>query len=277
MPSQTRSRRRPRRALLALALLLPALAARAEAVPDPEAAATEIVRIGAAEVALLTLPAPSRPGPRRPVVLLLPDADGAGTRAAVYGQRLLDNGLAVLEPQFGGNEPDGTAPMTPLATRLPLALGAVAADPRLDPARVAVVGLGEGARAALLGLGGEAAPAALALLYPGCDTALTAAARRVTGAPKVLILHGDEDPANDAAACAALAGAFPAQQAVRQRVLTGASYGWDAFGLVRPGGVTLLAHPADPARRAWSQPDERTTIVAADRVLGFVLAALGGP
>jgi len=85
----------------------------------------------------------------------------------------------------------------------------------------------------------------------------------------VLLLHGDADAANDPAACAALAGAFRAP--VTHRVLAGASHGWDAYALVRPGGATRLPDPAGGAVRAWSRPDVTTTLVAADRVLGFAL------
>jgi len=134
-----------------------------------------------------------------------------------------------------------------------------------------VLGLGEGARAALLG---GVAGVPLALLYPGCDAALAAAAAQASAAP-VLLLHGDEDAANDPGDCARLAAAFPQPATVRHRVLAGASYGWDAYDMVRPGGLTRLQDPAGSARRTWSRPDLTTTVIAADRVLGFVLAAVG--
>ncbi len=114
----------------------------------------------------------------------------------------------------------------------------------------------------------------LALLYPGCDAALAEAAALAPPTAPVLLLHGDLDAANDPAACARLAGAFPQPSLVRHRVLAGASYGWDAYDLVRPGGLTRLPDPAGGPHRAWSRPDLTTTLIAADRVLGFVLAAL---
>ncbi|MFC7476756.1 hypothetical protein ACFQS7_20480 [Dankookia sp. GCM10030260] len=230
---------------------------------------TELVRLGTGAAATLTLP-PGAAGRPLGAVVLLPDADGMGPRGAVYGQRLLENGLALLEPDFAGGLGEDT-PLPPAAVRLRLALAALAADPRIDPGRVALLGLGEGARAALLGR--EAAgQAPLALLYPGCDATLAAAAAQATG--PVLLLHGDADPANDPAACGRLAAAFPVPAAVRHSVLAGASYGWDAYNLVLPGGITRLADPAGSGRRAWSRPDVTTTLVAADRVVGFVLAAL---
>ena len=151
-------------------------------------------------------------------------------------------------------------------------MAAIDADPRLDPHRLVVLGLGEGARAALLG---RTAGMPLALLYPGCDAALAAAAATQAPAAPVLLLHGDEDAANDPGDCARLAAAFPQPAAVRHRVLAGASYGWDAYDMVRPGGLTRLEDPAGGRRRTWSRPDLTTTMIAADRVLGFVLATVG--
>ncbi|MCB4822236.1 dienelactone hydrolase family protein [Roseicella aerolata] len=236
--------------------------------------ATEVVGLTGADSALLTLPPRRSPDRPMPVVLLLPDADGPGPRTELYGRRLLENGIALLElpggedPENGGLPPSGP-PLAPL-------LAAIAADPRLDARQVALMALGEGARRILPGLAAGGPVAALVLLYPGCDAVLAGAARRVGGAPRILLLHGDEDAANDPGACAAVAGAFPAQREVRHRVLAGAGYGWDAYAMVRPGGAVLLPHPAGNGRRAWSQPDARTTEVAADRVLGFILAALAG-
>ncbi|WP_431268453.1 dienelactone hydrolase family protein [Dankookia sp. P2] len=271
MPRQTTSRR-IRMASAFLALLLPArLAAAQERMPGLDTR-TELVRIGPGTSATLTLPPGAAPGRPLAVVVLLPDADGLGPRSALYGQRLLENGIALLEPDFlGGLAED--MPLPPAAARLALAVAAVDADPRLDPRRLAVVGLGEGGRAALLGQAAMAAGLPLALLYPGCDAALAAAAARAAG--PVLLLHGDEDAANQPADCARLAAAFPQPEAVRHSVLAGASYGWDAYDLVRPGGLTRLQDPAGTARRTWSRPDMTTTMVAADRVLGFVLAAVG--
>ncbi|TDH58866.1 hypothetical protein E2C06_30290 [Dankookia rubra] len=271
--------RRARRAVALLALLLSAWAAGAQERMPGLDTRTELVRLAPGVSGTLTLPAGRRGRPLA-VVLVLPDADGPGPRSAVYGQRLLENGIALLEPDFAGGMADD-APLPPAATRLALAIAAIAADPRLDPHRLVVLGLGEGARAALLGqaAGAGAAGVPLALLYPGCDADLAAAAARMpaarAGAGPVLLLHGDEDAANDRGECDRLAAAFPAAAAVHHRVLAGASYGWDAYDMVRPGGVTRLPDPAGSPRRAWSRPDLMTTVIAADRVLGFVLAAVG--
>lgn len=270
MPRHT-ARRGVRRALAILALLLPAWAAAAQERMQGLDTRTELVRLGPGVSAILTLPPGGGAGPPLAVVLLLPDADGMGPRSALYGQRLLENGIALLEPDFAGALAEDT-PLPPAATRLALAMAAIDADPRLDPHRLVVLGLGEGARAALLG---RTAGMPLALLYPGCDAALAAAAATQAPAAPVLLLHGDEDAANDPGDCARLAAAFPQPAAVRHRVLAGASYGWDAYDMVRPGGLTRLEDPAGGRRRTWSRPDLTTTMIAADRVLGFVLATVG--
>ena len=256
--------------LVLLALLLPAWAGLAQERMPGLDTRTELVRLDAGSAATLTLPPGDGSGRALAVVLLLPDAEGPGPRAALYGQRLLENGIALLEPDFIGSLPDD-APLPTAATRLALAAAAIAADPRLDPQRMVVLGLGEGARAALLGQDGGTP---LALLYPGCDAALATAAARTPAAP-VLLLHGDADPANERAACDRLAAAFPRPGMVRHQVLAGASYAWDAYDMVRPGGLTALPDPAGSGRRSWSRPDLTTTLIAADRVLGFVLSAVG--
>jgi dienelactone hydrolase len=268
--SRQNASRRARLAVVILALLLPArLAGAQEQMPGLQTR-TELVWLGPGISATLTLPPGGGAGRPLAVVLLLPDQDGLGPRSALYGQRLLENGIALLEPDFAGARGEDAA-LPPAATRLALAMAAIDADPRLDAHRLVVLGLGEGARAALLG---RAAGVPLALLYPGCDAALAAAAAHAPAAP-VLLLHGDEDAANDPGDCARLAAAFPQPAAVRHRVLAGASYGWDAYDMVRPGGVTRLEDPAGGRHRTWSRPDLTTTVIAADRVLGFVLAAVG--
>ncbi|RAI57841.1 hypothetical protein DOO78_16470 [Roseicella frigidaeris] len=269
-----------RRLAALLALLLVSLplarggARAAEPMPE-EARPSALLRLGA-EHGLLTVP-PDRapdpapdlpPGGRWPVAILLPDSDGSERRGTLYGERLLQNGIALLEP-LPDEAAEGMA-----ADRLAASLAAIAADPRLDGRRIAVLGLGAGARQALLGLAARPAPVALALLYPGCDAALAELARGLAGL-RVLLLHGDADPANDAAACAALAAAFPASARPRHRLLPGTGYGWDALGLAPPGAAVLLPDPAGQARRLRAWPDPDATLIAADQLLGFLLAAFG--
>lgn len=260
--------------LTCLALALPTGMAKAKEWMPGLDTRTELLLLDPVTSATLTLPPGAGTGRALAVVMLLPDADGPGARSAIYGQRLLENGVALLEPDFAGALDDDDRPLPPAATRLALSRAAIAADPRLDPQRLVLLGLGEGARAALLGQAGIPAGLPMALLYPGCDPALAAAAARAPAAP-VLLLHGDADAANEAAACARLAAAFPRPEAVRHRLLAGASYGWDAYDMVPTGGLTRLPDPAGSPHRTWSRPDLATTMIAADRVLGFVLATVG--
>jgi len=166
-------------------------------------------------------------------VLILHDASGPDGRAAAYAEQLLGADIAVLELHAA----------SPAAASV--ALAALAADPRINPAQLGVLGFGAGGRLALELPG----TAARALLYPGCASlrggrkmAVVAEAvppvHRIGwvqeagirdfigpaeyawnynvagGAPGfapsdkaagILLLHGSEDPANPNEACTALA------------------------------------------------------------------------
>ena len=278
MRAATWWRRGARLAVLLALLLTPLPALAAEPMPDPPGG-SEVLPLGPA-FGILTLPraapptghrsAGRRPGEPWPVAILLPDADGGTTGVIAYGDRLLENGIALLE------SPEGAEAW------LAAGLAAIAGDARLDGRRVAVLGLGAGARAALLALAAQpapmaapmAAPVALALLYPGCDATLAEAARGLV-VGRVLLLHGEADPANGAAACEALAAAIPPPARARRRMLAGTGYGWDALGLAPPGAALLLPDPAGQGGRLRAWPDPAATLVAADHLLGFLLAAFG--
>jgi len=223
---------------------------------------------GAPLLGLLTLPS-GWAGPR-PVAVFVADRDGPGQRTALYADRLLENGWAVIE-LFAGLEDLDHVPQP-----LQAALASVVADARLAPGQRLLVGLGLGARTALAAWAAGLPVQRLALLYPGCDAALAETARAATPsrlAGSVLLLHGDADTANAPSGCADLAAALPGGIAAEHRVLPGASYAWDGFFMVRPGGLAKLPHPADAGRRIAVRPDLTTTLIAADRLLGF---AMGG-
>ena len=223
---------------------------------------------GAPLLGLLTLPV-GRSGPL-PVVIFLPDIDGSGGRTALYGDRLLENGWAIVE-LFPGLEHLAQVPQ-PLAA----ALRTIAADARLEAGRTLLVGLGAGARTALAAWAAGAPVGRLALFYPGCDAALVATARGATPSlptSQMLLLHGGADPANTPDGCADLVAALPAGTAALHRILPGASYAWDAAFMVRPGGLAKLPHPGDPALRVVARPDLTTALIGADRLLAF---AVGG-
>jgi len=89
-----------------------------------------------------------------PAVLIIHDASGADGRSSSYADQLLGADIIVLELRDASLEAAGAA------------LAALAADPRINPAKLGVLGFGAGARMAL-DLPGAAARS---LLYPGCAT-----------------------------------------------------------------------------------------------------------
>jgi len=183
---------------------------------------------------MINLP-PHLPPVSLPVVLVLPDHLGPDGRSDVYAERLSELGIAVLE-LLEFRQAD-----------LPGLLAAMAADPRIDMTRVAIMGFGAGARMAM----GLSFPfAAHVLLYPGCPS-LPEPAGRVSA---LLLLHGEADTANPVSACRQAARHFEADGArVRHVAYRGASYGWD-FPQLGFGGVMMLPEVDGPGRlpaRPW--------------------------
>ncbi|MFN8773061.1 MAG: hypothetical protein ACK5WN_19335 [Alphaproteobacteria bacterium] len=222
-----------------------------------------------------------------PAVLILHDASGADGRATAYAEQLLGADIAVLELREGDAAAAGAA------------LAALAANPRVNPAQLGILGFGAGARLALELPG----TAARVLLYPGCGT--LAAMRKIAtvvepapllhrvawireagirdfigpaeyawnynvsgGAPgfalphknaAILLLHGSEDPANQAEACAFLCESLRATGVeVEHQEVPGASYAWDypqlgttqEVMLPAPGTVERVAVRPWPAMAA---------------------------
>ena len=248
-------RRRVLRAGLLLLLAGPRARA-AEEAPDAEIRPEPFEGPGPAT---LTLPASRRDGPV-PAVALLHDSLGPDPRGEPYARQLLGAGIAVLEVLA-----DPVAEPALLAM-----LHALAADRRVDAARLGVLGFGQGAAAAM----SAALPvAARALLYPGCAGLTEAAARRAggwAGAP-VLVLHGDADRASPPASCAAAVEALGRAGARVRRVLyRGASYAWDHPGFGTEGGVLLPAPEGAPGDgRVKAQPWPALTAASAGTVAGF--------
>ena len=201
----------------------------------------------AGAVALFSLPdEPTRKA--FPAVLILPDALGADGRAVPYVESLLGAGIAVLELRDASAE----------AARAALAL--LASDPRIEAPRLGVLGFGQGARLAL-GLPGADARA---LLYPGC--AFLPVPETARGA--VLLLHGAEDPANPAPACASLAARLRARGAEAVvREIPGAGYAWDYPALGQAPAALLPA--AGGAERLHVRPWPSMAAQSAAKVAGF--------
>jgi dienelactone hydrolase len=160
--------------------------------------------------------------------------------------------------------------------RLGLAVAALDDDAPVDRRRLAAIGIGAGARAVLEGWAGNAGTLrAAVLLYPVCDDGLLARApalRPRPGQGRLLLVHGDADPAEDAG-CAALAAALGgAERVVSRYVLRGADVGWD----IDPGAVrAAFADPARPGARRPAQPDPDRAAIALDQILLFLMRALG--
>lgn len=209
-----------------------------------------------------TLTRPGREeGGSGPAVVLVHDASGADPRSGVYAAQLAAAGLQVLD--LLSHPADGEA-----AAR---AAGALARDPRVDPGRIAVLGFGAGGAASAVANGPFAARV---LLYPDC-AALVSATAESAPAP-VLLLHGDDDPANTRADCALAAAALRRSgSSVKHITYRDAGYAWDwpSYGggrralLPRPGALGLVPATSWPA----------LADMAAAQVAGFLAAALQRP
>jgi len=196
-------------------------------------------------------------GPPAGLVLLLPDGPVYDPRSAAYVEELLRNRLAALDVMHGGEDPAAVA----------AALPALHAQSGTTGLPVGVLGFGAGGRDALdLGPG----IAARVLLYPGC--AGLAAAPSPAG--NTLLLHGEADPANPPADCAALAERLDQAGAARRIAYRAAGYAWDypryvldrRVYLPRPDGQGLVAvDPWPPLAR-----------MSASQAAEFLAAALAG-
>ncbi|WP_144404509.1 hypothetical protein [Belnapia sp. F-4-1] len=163
-----------------------------------------------------------QPGRALPAVVILPDEAGLDGRTARLADAVLARGWVGIEVDPEPLSLDGAAvpppPAPPRLGRLLRALHeALQTDDRVDPRRIAVIGLGPGGRAAIhAGLGdGRPGFAAHAALYPGC-AALAAEQEEAPEAPALLLVPGTEEPEG---ACAGLGA--------RVERFAGATYGWD--------------------------------------------------
>jgi dienelactone hydrolase len=188
------------------------------------------------ELGLLWLPDDgARMGPV-PVVVALHDGE-IDQRGWRYGEQVTAAGIAVLHLESEDVSADGftTAQskdgLAVAFARLATVLDRLAQDPRFRWAPVGLLAFGESGRAAMLAAVDPALGeriGALALLYPGCaDLADSLGTAVLRPRVPVLLLHGDADPANPRAVCAALADRLARTAPVRHTVYAGAGYAWD--------------------------------------------------
>jgi dienelactone hydrolase len=181
---------------------------------------------------------PETGAPPTAAVLVVNDALGVDTRSHRYIDQLTAAGLMVLEVELRANPPDGWAEPLPgeaeAASLVVRAAAALADDPRVNPRRVGALGFGIGARALALAPpreDGRNAFATRVLLYPSCGSLgdlVRAPERAAAAVPSpVLLLHGEDDPANSTADCEDLSAALGMTAPVRRVSYRGASYAWD--------------------------------------------------
>jgi dienelactone hydrolase len=239
-------------------------------------------------VAGLLWPPAGAPTGRVPAVAIALDAPGVDRRARRYAAQLSAAGILALEVELFPASADGAGPAgapgdeAAAAALLAAAAAALTRDPRVDPARVGVLGFGAGGRAALVaapGAGGRRLFAARAALYPGCGALLEGAVRQAAasgpgaaarGGP-VLLMHGGADPANPPAACAGLAAAIGETAPVRRIEYRGAGFAWD-WTPIGAHETTSLPGPGAPGR--WrAAPWPELSEMSAAQVAGFFAVA----
>lgn len=194
---------------------------------------------------------------RLAAVVILHDALGGDGRSDLYAAQLLGAGMAVLDLLVA--EGDGIA----------TAVETLVSHPRIDGARLGVLGFGAGAGVA------AALPlpfAARALLYPGCQSLPAAEVHGGT----LLLLHGDKDPANPTQACAGAAERFAAAGwRVTHRVYPHATYAWDYPQFAAEGSSLLPGGGTD--LRVRVEPWPALGALSAAEVAAFFSAGLGSP
>ena len=134
----------------------------------------------------------------------------------------------------------------------------------------------------LNGSDGREASAARVLLYPGCgslfDLLQSPGGAAATAPSPVLLLHGEDDPANPRAECGGLSAALGKRAPVRRISYRGAGYAWD---LPRVGGNDFSWLPWPGGRgtilvRSWPALADLTEAQAAG-FLAVVLSRGPGP
>lgn len=220
--------------------------------------------------ASLTLPPPGVGAPPYPALVLLHTSNGQGSQDWLYARRLSDVGIAVLAiDSFDGRGVSHTVrDQTLVSTASMLAdafggLDVLSSDPRIDPARIGVLGFSKGAIAALYAAYRPVAARAsrsgrrFALhlaYYPWCGLRLYEP--MTTGAP-VLIQTGALDDLVPPERCAELIAASRGAEGppnMRLVVLPGARHAFDHPMLSMFGNLPISA-PSPAYCRLQQQAD----------------------
>lgn len=239
-----------------------------------------------------TLIVPLTP-PIWPVVVMLHSASGQGVIDWTYAELLMNAGYAVLAvDSFSQRGVYRTVDDQTCVSEAAMVLDAyvardvLAADPRIDPERIAVLGFSKGGIAALYSAfdrvrsaAGAAPFAAHDAHYPWCGLRLVEP--RTTGAP-ILLQIGDSDSVTPLAFCEALVeevGTIDPNVDVTLVIYPEARHAFDHPALSLLGWVPISGIiPGDC--RIQEQPDGRfvevtTGMVSTGESLGDVLTACG--
>jgi dienelactone hydrolase len=188
-----------------------------EGLGEPHGVKSQYLPLGGPAWGLFSTPAHAADAPMLPAVILLGDGGGPDGRLQLYALRLLSLGFAVLDADDDTaiSSDIGLSPAdeVPAPLRLAEALSALRVLPGVAPARIVVIAIGAGAHGMLASVAAWPRPvAALVLVYPACSELLASMApgAPLVGAParaRLLLVHGDADPA-ETAACVRLTAAL---------------------------------------------------------------------
>lgn len=171
---------------------------------------------------------------RSPVMIVVHGSSGLSQREVDWAAFLREQGLATFVIDYFG--PRGVTARSPVqptpVADLFQALILLAGDPRIDIARIGIIGFSRGASMALAAAndGGRSSggvqPVAAVALYPGCRRAVIEPQSQL---PPLLVLIGTEDSYSTVAECQRMVGSVAGSgRNVELRIYEGATHAWDS-------------------------------------------------